>query len=69
MGHLIAWHVKEIVEKNTNDGFYDSELLGSYDDDEWERINSFVKHERDFNISYVGMEQFAWQVSCTKSCY
>lgn len=57
-GSFDPWHVKEIVEKNTNDGFYDSELLGSYDDDEWERINSFVKHERDFNISYVGMEQF-----------
>ena len=50
-GSFDPWHVKEIVEKNTNDGFYDSELLGSYDDDEWERINSFVKHERDFNIS------------------
>ena len=57
-GSFDPWHVKKIVEKNTTAGFYDSELLGSYDDDEWERINSFVKHERDFNISYVGMEQF-----------
>ena len=57
-GSFDPWHVKAIVEKNTADGFYDSELLGSYNDDEWERINTFIKHERDFNISYVGMEQF-----------
>ncbi len=57
-GSFDPWHVKAIVEKNTADGFYDSELLGSYDDEEWERINGFIKHERDFNISYVGMEQF-----------
>ena len=51
-------HVKELVEKNIKLGFYDEALLSDYSDDEWEQINSFIKHDRDFDISYVGMEQF-----------
>lgn len=50
-------HIKELVEKNTKRGFYDPELIGYYDDDEWDAINSYIKHERDENLTYVAMEQ------------
>jgi ribonucleoside-diphosphate reductase alpha chain len=50
-------HIKELVERNIELGFYDPDLIGYYDDDEWDRINSFVKHERDENLTYVAMEQ------------
>ena len=49
--------VKELVERNTERGFYDSELLEAYSDDEWARIDTFVKHDRDENLTYVAMEQ------------
>ena len=49
--------VKELVERNTKNGFYDPELIDYYNDAEWEKINSFVKHERDENLTYVAMEQ------------
>jgi ribonucleoside-diphosphate reductase alpha chain len=49
--------VKELVERNSASGFYDSELLEAYSDDEWARINTFVKHDRDENLTYVAMEQ------------
>lgn len=49
--------VKELVQKNIEAGFYDPDLISYYDDDEWEKINSFVKHERDENLTYVAMEQ------------
>jgi len=49
--------VKELVERNTESGFYDSELLESYSDDEWQRIDNFIKHDRDENLTYVAMEQ------------
>lgn len=49
--------VKELVERNTARGFYDPELINYYDDDEWSKINSFVKHDRDENLTYVAMEQ------------
>ncbi len=49
--------VKELVERNIANGFYDPELINYYTDDEWTKINSFVKHERDENLTYVAMEQ------------
>jgi len=49
--------VKELVGKNIDRGFYDPELITYYTDEEWEKINSFVKHERDENLTYVAMEQ------------
>ncbi|MDC1446437.1 ribonucleoside-diphosphate reductase subunit alpha [bacterium] len=51
-------HVLDLVKKNTNRGFYDTALLEDYSEEEWETINNYIKHDRDFNISYVGMEQF-----------
>jgi ribonucleoside-diphosphate reductase alpha chain len=50
-------HVKTLVEKNVKRGFYDPELLNYYNDEEWDKINGFIKHERDENLTYVAMEQ------------
>ena len=44
-------HVLDLVKKNTDRGFYDTALLEDYSEDEWEVINNYIKHERDFNIS------------------
>ena len=49
--------VKELVELNIDRGFYDSELLSYYTDEEWAKIETFVKHDRDENLTYVAMEQ------------
>jgi ribonucleoside-diphosphate reductase alpha chain len=51
------FHVRELVIKNTERGFYDPELITYYDDDEWDKINGFIKHERDESLTYVAMEQ------------
>jgi len=56
-GNYDPFSVKELVERNTDNGFYDTELVTKYTDDEWEKINNFVKHERDENLTYVAMEQ------------
>ena len=50
-------HIKELVERNIELGFYDPELINYYTNEEWEKINNFVKHERDENLTYVAMEQ------------
>lgn len=57
-GDFNPWHILDIVKRNVEKGFYDPELLTSYTEEEWEKINGFIKHDRDFTISYVGMEQF-----------
>ena len=51
-------HILDLVKKNIERGFYDSSLLEDYSKEEWETLNGYIKHDRDFNISYVGMEQF-----------
>ena len=57
-GDFEPCHVLDLVKDNVERGFYDPALLEDYSEEEWDRINGFIKHERDFNISYVGMEQF-----------
>jgi ribonucleoside-diphosphate reductase alpha chain len=51
------FHVLDLVKQNTARGFYDPELVTYYSDDEWDKINSFIKHDRDEQLTYVAMEQ------------
>ena len=56
-GEFEPCSVKDLVEQNIEKGFYDPELISYYSDAEWEKINSFVKHGRDEDLTYVAMEQ------------
>ena len=56
--------VKELVERNIASGFYDAELLEQYSDEEWAKIDSFVKHDRDEALTYVAMEQLRGKYLC-----
>jgi ribonucleoside-diphosphate reductase alpha chain len=47
----------DLVKKNVDLGYYTKEFLDWYDEAEWEKINSFVDHERDMKLTYVAMEQ------------
>ena len=57
-GEFEPWHIKKLVQRNVDIGFYDKELLTSYDEDEWSAINGFIKHDRDEILTYAAMEQF-----------
>jgi len=50
-------HILELVKRNVAGGWYDAELLESYSEEEWYKINSFINHERDMTLTYVAMEQ------------
>jgi len=39
-------------------GYYDKALWQTYSPKEWDKLNSFIDHDRDFLIPYVGMEQW-----------
>jgi len=56
-GSITPWPVKKLVEKNVATGHYTKELLEWYDDKEWRKMEKIIKHDRDFNIAYVGMKQ------------
>lgn len=49
--------IRELVVRNMKRGFYDPEILGYYDDAEWAKLDTFIKHERDESLTYVAMEQ------------
>jgi len=57
-GQFDPWHVKKLVEHNIELGMYDPDLIDLYTDEEWDKINSYIKHERDESLTYVAMEQF-----------
>lgn len=56
-GTFTPSHILDLVKKNIERGFYDTELLAEYSADDWEKINGFVRHERDEQLTYAAMEQ------------
>jgi ribonucleoside-diphosphate reductase alpha chain len=46
-------HTKKCVEK----GVYDAEILDLYSEEEFEKLESFIDHERDYLFTYAGLRQ------------
>ena len=70
-GRLINYHLRkevyndytpctllELVERNTERGFYDRDLIAAYAPAEWAELNAHIRHERDETFTYVAMEQW-----------
>ena len=57
-GGFEPWHVYKLVKHNVDAGFYDSELLSEYTQEEWNTIDGWIKHDRDEDLTYAAMEQF-----------
>ena len=57
-GDYTPWPLIELVRKNVEAGFYDTGLLAAYTEEEWKTLDSYIKHERDENFTYVAMEQW-----------
>jgi len=49
--------LRYFVATNIERGVYDKSILSKYTDDEWNKINSYIKHERDLNFTYAGLRQ------------
>jgi ribonucleoside-diphosphate reductase alpha chain len=47
-----------IINFNINNGMYDSEITNWYTDDEIDQLDTYIDHDRDYDIVYAGMEQF-----------
>lgn len=52
------WPLYKIVKTNVEAGIYDPVLLEKYTEDDWIAFDKIVKHERDNDIRYAGMEQY-----------
>jgi len=47
----------EIIERNIEYGVYDDDILNAYTKEEIEKIDSFIKHGRDTDFTYAGLQQ------------
>ena len=70
-GRLINYHLRkmvygefeppclcDIIDRNIEAGFYDSEFVNLYTKEEINTLQSFIHHERDEDLTYAAMEQF-----------
>lgn len=47
-------HVKHMIEL----GFYAKELLEYYTETEYDKMDGFIDHDRDFNMTYIGLNEY-----------
>ena len=57
-GSFEPCHIRELIGRNVEEGWYDPALLTDYTDAEWDELNDYIKHQRDENFTYAAMEQF-----------
>jgi ribonucleoside-diphosphate reductase alpha chain len=50
-------HILEHLNGGSSKGIYDSKLPARYTRDEWDKINSWIDHDRDFLFTYAGLRQ------------
>jgi ribonucleoside-diphosphate reductase alpha chain len=50
--HIFS-HVKNCIEK----GVYDKEILNWYDKKDFDRMENWINHERDYDFTYAGLRQ------------
>lgn len=47
-------HIKKMVGL----GLYTEELLEKYDEDTWDKLNSFLDHSRDLKMAHIGVSEY-----------
>jgi ribonucleoside-diphosphate reductase alpha chain len=56
-GQYAVPHLYTIVKKNVEVGLYTPELLEWYSEDDWNKMNDMLDHEKDETYSYAAIEQ------------
>ena len=52
-------HVLDHLEDGVGKGIYDSEIPSKYSQEEWDEIDSWMDHDRDYLFTYAGLRQVA----------
>ena len=50
-------HITQQIDKCVKLGVYDSGIINKYTQEEWDKINSWIDHKRDFLFTYAGLRQ------------
>jgi ribonucleoside-diphosphate reductase alpha chain len=56
-GQYTPPHLYELVKKNVEVGLYTSDLLSWYTEDDWNKMEEMLEHEKDELYSYAAIEQ------------
>ena len=54
----------EMIKKNIERKVYDSSILDMYSEEEFERMEKYLKHNRDENFTYAGLRQIVDKYLC-----
>lgn len=57
-GDYTPWPLNTVIIQNVMRGVYDGAVLNEYTEQEIDMLDRYIKHERDNDFTYVGMEQF-----------
>lgn len=57
-GEYEPWSLITITTQNVMRGVYDGQVLAEYTEQEFDHLDRYMKHDRDNEFTYVGMEQF-----------
>jgi len=49
--------VVDHLKSGSDKGIYDKDLINSYSQEEWTKINSWIDHSRDLTFTYAGLRQ------------
>ncbi len=49
--------LKKQIEDGISKGIYDKDIVTKYNEEEIEKLNTFIDHERDFLFTYAGLRQ------------
>ena len=56
--------LREMIDLNIKRGVYDAEVLEKYSDEELQRLDSYINHNRDENFTYAGLRQVVDKYLC-----
>ena len=49
--------LKDFIKSNIEKGVYDSDVINHYTENELDKIEAFIKHKRDEDLTYAGIQQ------------
>ena len=49
--------LQDLIKRNIDKGLYTKDLTSKYSDKELKKLNSYLRHSRDFDFTYAGLQQ------------
>ena len=50
-------HIRSHVKKNVEKGVYDKEIFKNYERKDFDRMENWINHNRDYDFTYAGLRQ------------